>query len=80
MPTLLVFGVVRGLGQNNPAYAFLELAGALIGRFYFRRKFGEMWYSYAPVLMAGFACGTGLMAMVSVAVVILIKMMSPLAY
>lgn len=80
MPTLLVYGVVRGLGQNNPAFAFLELAGALVGRFYFRRKYGDMWLSYAPVLVSGFACGTGLMAMVSVAVVILVRMMSPLSY
>ena len=80
MPTLLVFGVVRGLGQNMPAYTFLELSGAFIGRFYFQRKFGEMWHRYAPVIAAGFACGTGLIAMVSVAVTILIKMMSPLLY
>ena len=80
LPTLLVFGVVRGLGQNMPCSAILELTGAFLGRFYFQRKFGEMWYRYAPVLAAGFACGTGLIAMISVAVTILIKMMSPLIY
>jgi hypothetical protein len=80
LPTLLVFGIVRGMGQSMPAYAPFELAGALIGGFYFRRKFGDMWMSYAPVLMAGFACGMGLIAMISVSVTILIKMMSPLVY
>jgi len=80
LPTLLVFGVVRGLGQNMPCSALLELSGALLGRYYFHRKFGDMWYRYTPVLFAGFACGTGLIAMIAVSVTILIKMMSPLAY
>ncbi len=80
LPTLLVFGVVRGLGQNMTAYAPFELMGALIGGFYFRKKFGDMWLSYTPVLGAGFACGMGLVAMISVSITILIKMMSPMAY
>ena len=80
LPTLLVFGVVRGLGQNGPETTLLEMSGALLGRYYFQRKFGDMWYRYAPVLAAGFACGLGLIAMVSVAVTILIQMMSPLVY
>ncbi|HYF50638.1 MAG TPA: peptide transporter [Planctomycetota bacterium] len=80
LPTLLVFGIVRGLGQNIPAYALLELMGALIGGFYFRKKFGDQWLSFTPVLAAGFACGMGLISMVSIAVNILIRMMSPLIY
>ena len=80
LPTLLVFGVVRGLGQGSPAGLLFELFGALIGRFYLRKRFGDMWLKYAPVLLAGFSCGMGLMAMISIAFTILHRMMAPLVY
>ncbi|MBN1669849.1 MAG: peptide transporter [Kiritimatiellae bacterium] len=80
LPTLLVFGVVRGLGQGTPSNVTLELAGALIGRFYFRRRFGDMWMKYTPVLLAGFTCGMGLVGMVAVAFTIVTKMISPLIF
>ena len=54
--------------------------GALVGRFYFRKKFGPMWRKYTPVILAGYACGMGLIAMVGMAVAILNKMMSPLLF
>jgi len=79
-PTLLVFGVVRGLGQAYSGGFILEMSGALVGRFYFRRKFGKMWMKYTPVLLAGFSCGMGLIAMVAMAFTILSKMMAPLLY
>jgi hypothetical protein len=80
LPTLLVFGLVRGLGQGTPSFVVLELAGALVGRFYFRRRFGKMWMKYTPVLLAGFACGMGLVGMVAVSFTILNKMMAPLLF
>lgn len=80
LPTLLVFGVVRGLGQTTPGGLAFEFLGALLGRFYFRKKFGKMWMKYTPVLMAGFACGMGLIAMVAVSFTILKKMMAPLLF
>ena len=80
LPTLLVFGVVRGFGQGTPAGITLELVGALIGRFYFKRKFGDMWLKYTPVLLAGFSCGMGLIGMVSIAFTIITKMMQPLVF
>ena len=80
MPTLLVFGLLRGFGQGTPAYALFELVGALLGRFYFRRKFGNMWLKYAPILLAGYSCGMGLVAMVGMAFAILNKMMAPLLF
>jgi hypothetical protein len=80
LPTLLVFGVVRGFGQGTPAGITLELVGALIGRFYFKRKFGDMWLKYTPVLLAGFSCGIGLIGMVSIAFTIITKMMQPLVF
>ena len=79
-PTLLFFGLVRGLGEAFPGILILQTAGALTGRFYLRRKFGDNWLRYAPVLLAGFSCGMGLVAMVSVAFTILTRMMSALIY
>lgn len=80
MPTLLVFGLVRGLGQGTPSAVTFELIGALLGRFYFRKKFGDMWMKYTPVLMAGYACGMGLVALVGMAFAILNRMMAPLVF
>ncbi|MCF7855517.1 MAG: hypothetical protein K9N51_12015 [Candidatus Pacebacteria bacterium] len=80
LPTLLVFGLVRGLSQGSPSHVTFELIGALLGRFYFRRKFGDMWLKFSPVLLAGFSCGMGLIGMVAVSFTILTKMMAPLIY
>lgn len=80
MPTLLVFGMVRGLGESYPGAIIFQAFGALVGRFYLRKRFGSMWMKYAPVLLAGFSCGMGLLAMISVAFSILTKMMSPLLF
>ncbi len=80
LPTMLIFGVVRGLGHGTPAALTLELIGALIGRYYFKKKFGNMWMKYTPVLLAGFSCGMGLIGLVAVSITILTKMMSPLIY
>ena len=80
LPTLLIFGMVRGLGESYPGALILEMCGALVGRFYIRRRIGDVWLKYATVLMAGFSCGMGLMAMVSIAITILTKMIAPLLY
>lgn len=79
LPTLLFFGLVRGLGAS-PGSLLFQLAGALFGRFYMRKKFGDAWLKYAPVVLAGYACGMGLIAMVSVSLTILTKMISPFVY
>lgn len=80
LPVLLIFGVVRGLGQTNPAVVLPEMVGALLGRFYFRRKFGPMWMKYTPALYAGFVCGVGLVGMMAVAIRLIAKSIAPLAY
>jgi hypothetical protein len=72
--------MVRGLGQSTPSGVILELLGALIGRFYFRRRYGDQWMKYTPILLAGFSCGMGLIGMVSVSFTILNKMMAPLIF
>jgi hypothetical protein len=35
LPVLLIYGVVRGLGQSTPHGMILEVAGALLGRYFF---------------------------------------------
>ena len=80
LPTLVLFGMVRGLSQGMPAGIPFEVIGALIGRYYFRRKFGDIWMKYVLVIGAGYACGMGLVAMVGMALAILNKMMAPLLF
>jgi len=72
--------MVRGLCQGMPAGIPFEVIGALIGRFYFRKKFGDIWMKYVLVIGAGYACGMGLVAMVGMALAILNKMMAPLLF
>lgn len=80
LPVLMIFGVVRGLGQTNPAGLLLEFVGAMLGRLYFQRKFGPMWLKYTPGIFAGFTCGVGLMGMMSVAVRLIARSIAPLDY
>ncbi len=66
-PVLLIYGFIRGLSLM-PHFVFPEFAGALIGRYYMRKRFGEEnWRRWPPVLYAGFACGMGLVSMLSIA-------------
>jgi hypothetical protein len=58
-----------------------EFMGALIGRFYFEKRFGkEKWRRYAPVLMAGYACGVGLVSAGSIAIGMIAKSVSQMMY
>jgi hypothetical protein len=55
--------------------------GALIGRRYFRRRYGEEnWRRYTPVLAAGYACGVGLIGMLSVSFAMIAKTISSLPF
>ncbi len=80
LPVMLVFGVVHGLGQGTPGALPFMFTGAMLGRFYFRKRFGDMWMKYTPVMLAGFSCGMGLVAMVAVGFTILTNMIAPLLY
>ncbi len=65
-PVMLCYGLVRGLGAGLAPWVFPQLFGALLGRYYFQKKIGvTKWRQYAPVLAAGFACGIGLISMLS---------------
>jgi hypothetical protein len=80
LPILLVYGVAQGLGAI-PHGAFPEMAGALLSRYYFEKRFGQRtWKQYATVLSAGYACGNGLIGMGSCAIAMIAKSVSQLPY
>ncbi|WP_018124357.1 peptide transporter [Desulfovibrio oxyclinae] len=80
LPVLLVYGLVRGLGQSTPHGVILEVIGAMLGRFYFLKKYGKQWRQYAPVLLAGFSCGMGLAGMAAMGFTLILKSLGRLAY
>ena len=80
LPVLLIYGVVRGLGQSTPHGIILEVAGALLGRYYFHKRYRSMWRQYAPVLLAGFSCGMGLTGMFAMGFALILKSLSYMAY
>jgi hypothetical protein len=66
-PVTLIYGMLRGMGMF-PHFIFLEMLGAVLGRFYFARRYGtKQWMQWAPVLFAGFSCGMGLIGMLAIA-------------
>jgi hypothetical protein len=56
------------------------VVGALLGRFYFYKRFGARWRQYAPVLLAGFSCGMGLTGMFAMGFALILKSLSHMAY
>ncbi|HZH99222.1 MAG TPA: hypothetical protein VEX38_09645 [Fimbriimonadaceae bacterium] len=80
LPLLFFYGFAGGLGLF-PANTLPQLLGAWFGRKYMARKYGqENWVRYAPVLFAGFACGTGLVAMTSISLALIAKAVAKLPY
>jgi len=79
-PTLLVYGVIRGLGQSMPHAIIPQFIGALIGRYYFQKRLGLRWRQYIPVVAAGFGCGMGLISTVGVGITFLSKAMVQLPF
>jgi len=80
LPILLIYGVVRGLGQSTPHGLILEVVGAFLGRYFFLKRYGPKWRQYAPVLLAGFSCGMGLMGMFAMGLALIMKSLGHLAY
>ena len=79
-PTMLFFGIVRGLGQTAPHTVVPNFIGALIGKFVFERKWKREWRKMIPVLSSGFFVGTGLVSILSVGFVFLAKAVSSVTY
>ena len=79
-PTLVFFGFVGALA-SWPHFVILQFAGAMLGRFYFAKRFGESkWNAYAPILLAGYGCGMGLIGMTSISVALISKAVSQVVY
>ena len=79
-PTLMFFGFVGSLAQW-PHMILLQFVGALLGRHYFAKRLGEAkWKAYAPILLAGYSCGMGLIGMTSVAIALISKAVSTIAF
>lgn len=67
LPTMLVYGMIRGLG-GMPHIMILELLGALLGRYYYQKKFGaDDFLRMIPTIIAGYFTGVGLIAMATIA-------------
>lgn len=78
--TLTYYGFIGGSGAY-PNYAIMTFIGAWLGKRYFAKRFGAtQWQMYTPVLLAGFACGTGLIAMASIALALIAKSVNYLPF
>lgn len=80
LPLLAFYGVASGanafVADTTPTFI-----GACLGKYYFAKKYGlETWRNYAPVLLAGFACGTGLVTMAAIALALISKAVQPLPF
>jgi len=80
LPVMLIYGFIRGIG-GLPHGAIPELFGALLGHYYFSRRFGfRRWKQYATVLFAGYACGMGLVGMGGAALAMVVNSVRQLPY
>jgi len=80
LPVMWFYGLAGGItsSTSGPIPIFI---GAMLGKYYFRRRFGlHRWRLYAPVLLAGYACGQGLMGMAGIAIAIILKSVRVLPY
>jgi hypothetical protein len=57
-----------------------NFVGALIGRYYFEKKYGREWRKMIPVVGAGFFVGGGLTSLLAIGLVFLSKAVSTVAY
>ena len=76
----LMGGIAIGPGAL-PHSAIPVFIGALLRRYYFEKRFGvKRWRSYAPVLLAGYSCGMGLVAALAIALALIARSASPLIF
>lgn len=80
LPVLFFYGFAGGIGLY-PANTIPQLIGAWFGRRTMAKKYGEEnWPKYAPVLLAGFSCGTGLVSLLAISLALLAKAVAKLPY
>ncbi len=73
LPVLMVYGIIRGMDQSTPEVILPQFLGALLGRYYFAKKFGSNWMQYRTVFFAGYMCGVGLVMMLALGLVFMSK-------
>ena len=79
-PLLFFYGFMGGM-TNLPHNTIPTFIGACLGRFYFAKRLGvEKWQMYTPVLIAGFACGVGLIGMAAIALALISKTVNYLPF
>jgi hypothetical protein len=80
LPLLFFYGFAGGIGLY-PANTVPQFLGAWYGRRVMAKRYGqENWARYAPVLLAGFSCGTGLISMAAIALALIAKAVAKLPY
>jgi hypothetical protein len=80
MSILFFYGLVSGT-HAQPWGAIPLFIGAMLSRYYFQKRYGvENWRAYAPVLVAGYYCGMGLIGMAAVSLALLSKSVSRLPF
>ena len=81
LPISLVYGFVRGLA-GLPHLLIPEMGRCPYWpRYWLEPRFGaQQWRQYAPVLLAGYACGMGLVGMSAVAIALISKSVTQLHY
>ncbi len=80
VPTLWFYGLASGFTAST-WWAVPTFVGAMLGRYYFARRFGARnWNRYTPVLAAGYTCGVGLIGMVSIGLTIIFKAVRSLPF
>ncbi|MFZ5895239.1 MAG: peptide transporter [Myxococcota bacterium] len=67
LPVVFYYGLFRGFGQL-PHYMLLEIVGAVLARRFLHKRFGkERFLRLAPILLAGYLTGVGLIGMATIA-------------
>lgn len=80
VPLLVFYGFAGGLGLF-PANTIPQFIGAWYGRRFLAKKYGaENWARYAPVLLAGFSCGAGLISLIAISIALISKAVAKLPY
>ncbi len=73
LPVMFIYGIILGAG-GLPHMLVMQVIGALIAKFYFHKKYGaQRFLQIAPVLVAGYVTGAGLIAMLGVAFALIVK-------
>jgi hypothetical protein len=76
VPIMAIYGFIQAVG-GMPHSFIPQIIGALIAKFYLRKRFGEKnFLQMATVLFAGYTTGVGLSTLLGVAIYLITKAIS----